>query len=791
MIRCAHVGINDAAFAFDRAYSYIVPEGLDVSAGRRVVVPFGRGDRRRIGIVLDTYESEDAEGMKEISSLIDSSDLLNEEQLSLLERIKDTAMCTYSEALRVLIPPGLGVDLSAEYRLGEEPGPDDCSQKARDLYFSALNAEDKKEQELILSSDKTCLKELTECGAVTVTDRTKQRIRDKTITMVRLTGKEKALSRKQQAVADILRSEGTLSVSEICYLAGCTVGVVKRLCTDGVAETYEAEPIPVQTERKDPADITLSAQQQKVYEGISQLIDKREPSAALLHGVTGSGKTLVYAKLIDHTLSIGRNVIVLIPEISLTPQTVSRFTGLFGDTVAVMHSGLTLSSRSAEYKRLRTGAARIAVGTRSAVFAPLENIGLIIIDEEGEHTYRSESNPRYSAKDIAAWRCLYNKALLLTGSATPSIESYYSSQCGRTKLFELSERYGGAGLPKVEIIDTAGLRTSLSERLVYEVKDRLRRGQQSILLLNRRGYHTYVTCTSCKETLTCPNCSIALTYHRKNNRLICHYCGYSQSFVPHCPKCGSDDMILTGTGTQKLEEEMAEHFPGARILRMDADTTLSRFAYEKQFNAFRRGEYDIMVGTQMIAKGLDFPLVTLVGVLNIDKALYAGDFRSFERTFSLITQVVGRSGRKLGGTALIQTANPDHYIINMAAAQDYKSFYSQEIAIRRSMIYPPFCDICIIGFSGIVDDDVEDAARKFCGILREEAAKREKMPLHVYDPAKCILERVNGRFRWRMIIKCRNNPAFRQLVGDVRRITSKMSEFRDISIYADMNGDIP
>ncbi len=787
---CARVGVNGTTFAFDREYSYCVPDSLDVRPGRRVVVPFGRGDRRRIGIVLGLYDSDDSD-LKEICSLIDEKPFLNDEQLKLLIRVKDTAMCTYFEALHALIPPGLGVDLSMEYKLCHTPVKGECSEKAYRLYMAAQNAEDKHEQELILSSDKSSTKELISFGFIEERDRTKQRIRDKTVTMVRLTGNEKALSKKQAAAVDILRHEGALSVKEICYLAGCTAAVIKRLCSDGICEIYEAEPEIVPVSEKDPETIVLSSEQQRVFDGIAALIDKEEPAAALLHGVTGSGKTLVYAKLIHHTLKLGRNVIVLIPEISLTPQTVSRFIGLFGETVAVMHSGLSLSARSDEYKRLACGAARIAVGTRSAVFAPLDNIGLIIVDEEGERTYRSESNPRYNAKEIAAQRCLYHKALFLCGSATPSVESYYAALNGRSHLFELSQRYGGAGLPEVEIVDTTGLRTTLSERLVLEMKERLKRGEQSILLLNRRGYHTYVTCTSCKETRTCPNCSIALTYHRKNGRLICHYCGYSEAFAPHCPKCGGTDMLLTGTGTQRLEEELAEYFPGARILRMDADTTYSRFSYEKQFKAFGNGEYDIMVGTQMIAKGLDFPKVTLVGVLNIDKALYAGDFRSYERTFSLITQVVGRSGRKLGGKALIQTSCPDHYIINLAAAQDYKSFYSQEEAIRRSMIYPPFCDICIIGFSGLVDDEVGKAARIFYDIMRKEAASREKMPLRFFEPSKCAVERINGKFRWRLIIKCRNNPPFRELVGDVRRAVSKLPEFRDIGIYADMNGDIP
>ncbi|MBQ5316374.1 MAG: primosomal protein N' [Oscillospiraceae bacterium] len=793
----AEVGVSGTAFAYDAAYTYSVPDGLDVRAGRRVVVPFGRGDRRRMGIVLRTFEGS-ADGAKEICALIDDGDFLNDEQQKLLIRLKDTAMCTYYEALRALIPPGLGVDIDNTYKLVKRPQKGGCSDRAYRLYMSAEEAEDADEQELILSSDSQGRGELLRLGCVEELTAAKQRIRDKTIAMVRLRDgcSGKKLTKKQSAAAEVLAREGAASVKELCYLAGCTQTVIKKMCADGVCEIYEEEYTerPQDSPGQSVSYIVLSPMQKKAYDGIAALINEKKPSAALLYGVTGSGKTLVFAKLIKHTLEIGRNVIVLIPEISLTPQTVGRFRTLFGETVAVMHSGLSLSQRSAEYKKLRDGVCRIAVGTRSAVFAPLDNVGLVIVDEEGERTYKSESNPRYNAKDIVAQRCLYHGGTMLLASATPSVESWYMAVNGRMHLFELTERYGSAALPDVQIVDTAGLRRDLSDELIHAVRDRLGRGEQSILLLNRRGFHTYVTCTSCRETLTCPNCSIALTYHKKNGRLICHYCGYSEEFTPHCPKCGGNELSLTGVGTQKLEAEIAEFFPDARVLRMDADTTMSRFAYEKQFSAFANGEYDIMVGTQMIAKGLDFPNVTLVGVLNIDRALFAGDFRSYERTFSLITQVVGRSGRSKGGSALIQTAIPDHYIISLAAAQDYKEFYHQESAVRKAMIYPPYCDICVIGFSGLDDEGTGKAARSFGELLEKAAAERladGKMPLRIYPASRCSVERINGRYRWRIIIKCRNNERFREMIGDVRRSASKLPVMKDISVYADMNGDIP
>ncbi|MDE6600088.1 MAG: primosomal protein N', partial [Oscillospiraceae bacterium] len=456
---------------------------------------------------------------------------------------------------------------------------------------------------------------------------------------------------------------------------------------------YEVLRTPDVAVKENAEDIILSEQQQRVYDGIASLIDEGKPCAALLYGVTGSGKTPVFAKLISHTLDLGKNVIMLIPEISLTPQVVQRFQNLFGDLVAIMHSSLSLTQRLNEYKRVKKGQARIVVGTRSAVFAPMENIGLFIIDEEGERTYKSESSPRYNAKEIAKKRCLTHGAVTLMASATPSIESYYYAQTGRYKLFTMPERYSQERLPVTEMVDLAvegfyGNSAVFSDKLVEEINYNLEKKEQTILLLNRRGYHTYISCADCKEPLVCPNCSIPMTYHRTNGRVLCHYCGHSEEMPSSCGKCGSAHLKMTGLGTQKVEDEVASLFPNARILRMDADTTYSRYAYERSFRAFENGEYDIMLGTQMIAKGLDFPNVTLVGVLSIDKALFAGDFRSYERTFSLITQVVGRCGRgDKQGRAIIQTYVPEHYVLNLAADQNYPAFYEQEISSRQALIY--------------------------------------------------------------------------------------------------------
>lgn len=801
------MGVSGTSFAFDQAYSYSVPEELADKAvcGSRVIVPFGRSDRRRVGIIIEVCpDTEDIGKLKAVSSVVDKTPIIGNEQLRLLLWLRETVFCTYYEAFRTLIPPGLGVSFVQKYRLSQKkPKKGELSEKAMGLYLSASETDDGGELAMMISEDGRSAAELMEKGFLEETDLAKQRVRDDTVSMVRLTPeyseRDIKLTPKQKAAAEVLLREGCASVRELCYMCGCTAQVVKNMVKSGAAELFDYEVLktPETAERDNVDDITLNRYQQNAFDGISHMIDEHKPASALLFGVTGSGKTPVFAKLIDHTLKSGRNVIMLIPEISLTPQTLNRFRRLFGETVAVLHSGLSLSMRSNEYKRVKSGQCRIVVGTRSAVFAPLDNIGLIIMDEEGERTYKSESSPRYHAKDAAAQRCLYHNAVLLTASATPSIESYYSAQKGRTKLFVMPERYSAdpnekAAMPKAEIIDMTGSGRVLSEALVNGINDNLRRGEQSILLLNRRGYHTFITCNECKEPVSCPNCSIPLTYHKVNNRLICHYCGYSQDYTDRCPKCGSSKLRLMGMGTQRLEDELAEFFPSAKILRMDADTTYSRYAYDKRFTAFGNGEYDIMVGTQMIAKGLDFPNVTLVGVLNADKSLYSGDFRSYERTFSLITQVVGRSGRgNSRGRAIIQTYAPDHYVINLAAQQNYTAFYEQEIAMRRALIYPPFCDICAVGFSGEDDGKTSAAADAFAEKIAERIKELpEKMPVRVLGPSKCVFEKINGKFRYRIIIKCRNNASFRSFISGIRTDTAKLPEFRGISVYIDMNGDI-
>ncbi len=508
--------------------------------------------------------------------------------------------------------------------------------------------------------------------------------------------------------------------------------------------------------------------------------------------MTGSGKTEVFLRVIRHVLDSGRGAIVLVPEISLTPQTAARFRRYFGEDVAVLHSSLSMSERMDEWKRIKNGKARIAVGTRSAVFAPVEHLGLIVMDEEQESSYKSEKSPRYHARDVARIRAAHHKALLLLASATPSIESYFRACQGKYTLVSLKKRYGNAKLPDVHILDmaTQGLTAvgdCLSTELAQELQAALDRGEQSILLLNRRGFHTLIKCAVCGTVAYCPNCSVALTYHSANGHFMCHYCGHGEPASSLCPQCGSKFRRFSGVGTQKVQEELEKLFPKARILRMDMDTTMARDSHERMLGDFAAGKYDIMIGTQMVAKGLDFPNVTLVGILSADASLYAQDYRSFERAFSLFTQVVGRSGRaEKPGRAFIQTFTPENPVIELAASQDYPAFYQEEIASRKIHLYPPFCDMMGIGFSGPDQKEVAQAARTFLEHLVESAKTGyPDMPLRVLGPCESQIARIAGKYRWRMVVKCVANARFRQFLREQVEWYCGQKEWKRVAVYID------
>lgn len=809
----AEIAVSGAAYSFDMLFSYSVPDKLSgsIACGCRVLVPFGKGNKRRIGVVMRLSEG-DTSKTKPVLSLVDSEPVISEELLELAVYLREHTFCTYFDAVRIMLPPAMSVTPQEKFSIPKKClAVDAISSEAAELMENLSMITSTRELNEIISNyiadnGRMLIDELCDAGALISNNVFRQAGGDASVKMVRLsdsfiTNPEAfTLTPKQKKVADLLLQYGASTVKEAAYMCGVTAEVVKRLCVNRAAEEYTAEILrhveDGSEQRIDPESIVLSEEQQSAHDAVLAKLFEKKTAAFLLHGVTGSGKTSVFEKLIHDTVKLRRQAMLLVPEIGLTPQVLTRFRSLFGERVAVIHSGLSMGQRLDEYKRIKRKDADIVIGTRSAVFAPLDDIGLIIIDEEGERSYKSDSSPRYSTHDIAKRRCAHHKAVLLLASATPMIESYYLAQRGVYRLLEMKNRFHSSPLPEVGIVDMTAERedgnsSEFSRRLTEEVSLNLRNGEQTILLLNRRGFHTIISCCDCCQPVYCPNCSVPLTYHKKNDKLMCHYCGYTGERVTVCPSCGSERLKSMGFGTQKLESEIEAMFPQARILRMDADTTFSRYSYEKSFSDFRNGEYDILVGTQMIGKGLDFPNVTLVGVLSIDKALYAGDFRSYERTFSLITQVVGRGGRgERRGRAVLQTFMPDHYVMNLAASQDYKGFYNEEIAIRRAMIFPPFCDMCIFGFSASDELSVKTGADAVIALMNDMLRRLEpKTPIRVLGPVKCSYGRINGKYRYRIIMKCKNTAEIRGFISALLVNASKLKEMKKVTLYADMNGD--
>lgn len=802
----ATVAVENAIYHFDHAFSYRIPQGMAAQAGCRVAVPFGRGNAKRQGIILSIGE-EETDGLKAVAELLDSEPVLNEEMLRLCGFMKSHCFCTYYDAVKAMLPAGINYRLSLEYAVSADLKDRfyDLPDEWRRIVSIIRSKNNKAEKHALLQelgyADASVLDEMEADGVLVKNDAALRRVGDKTIRMIRLSDDAETLlqgmklSQKQESVVELLSTVGCASVKEICYYTGVTTSVPDTLTRKGIAEYYDDEvfrmPKSAVSEKR---EITLTAEQQQAYDDLSALYRSDKAEVSLLYGITGSGKTSVFFKLIERAAADGKDVIVMVPEIALTPQMIAMFRAHFGEKVAVFHSALSLGERLDEYKRVSRGIAKIAVGTRSAIFAPFQNLGLIIMDEEQEHTYKSESKPRFNAKELAKFRCSYHKSLLLLSSATPSVETAYYANEGRYHKQLLTKRYGSATLPDVVIADmneelAVGNTGAFSNILLENIEENLNTAKQSILLLNRRGYNSYVTCNSCREPLTCPNCSISLTYHSANNRLMCHYCGYSVPYMTKCPTCGSHSLRLSGTGTQRAEVEIAEIFPQARILRMDTDTTMTRSSHEKKLTAFANGEYDILVGTQMVAKGLDFPNVTLVGVLNADHMLYLDDYRSFENTFSLLTQVVGRSGRgRDKGRAIIQTFTPENPIIALAARQDYDAFYAAEIAIRKAMLYPPFASICLVGFVGENAKLTEGAAFAFTKMMTEMLqTDYTDIPLRVLGPSQAAVFKVSNKYRFKLILKCRNDSRFREMLGRMLVQFSAVREYGGVTVYADMD----
>ena len=807
----ATVAVEGLVYHFDAPYSYKVPFELEPAAmpGCRVMVPFGNGNRKKQGLILSVkplFEADNSVKLKSIHSVIDDEPLFTEEMLSLVAWLKENTFCTLFEAAKSMLPAGIGLNYVVTY----------MAEKLDEEEYNKLSFDEKRvfdylkngckfvKQEKILSdlaipAESKILEKLVKKSVLITNVDTKRKTGDLTVKNVRLAISEadaedllSTLTPKQKSVVHLLIDIGGASVKEVCYFTGVTQAVISTLNKKGIVELFDSEIYRkprYDTTAKSKASPELTDSQQKAYNELLGKYNSNEGAAYLLYGVTGSGKTQVFLKLIEDVVNDGKGVIVMVPEIALTPQTLGIFYSHFGDSVAVFHSALSAGERIDEWKRVKRGDAKIAIGTRSAVFAPFSNLGLIVIDEEQEHTYKSEMSPRYHARDVARFRCAYNNALLVLASATPSVETYTNAVSGRYGFVKLDKRYGKAVLPEVVTIDVSDTKGAISNELYNALEECLNNNKQAILLMNRRGFNTFATCGACKTVLTCPNCSISLTYHSANRRLMCHYCGHSQAHTDVCPECGEKAVSYAGFGTQRIEEELESIFPNARVLRMDADTTMARYSYQDKLSAFANGEYDILLGTQMVAKGLDFPRVTLVGIISIDHQLYNDDFRSSERAFDLLTQVIGRSGRgDYEGKAYIQTVLPENEIIELSAAQDYESFYETESIIRKSMVYPPYCDICSITFSSEQQNKSYLCAKSFFSLLKDAVTGEfDDVKINVMGPVQPRVSKISNKYRNVITIKCKNNKRFRQMMSGLIVSYMKNSDNTSANITVDIN----
>ena len=811
----AKIAVSAANFAIDKPYSYRIPEAMTLLPGQRVMVPFGKGNRRCEGVVL-SVESGSEEKLKNVEQCLDESPLVSDTMLRLAAFIRERYFCTFYEAIRAMLPAGAWFQTKGSYRLTEDRSWQEKTLRkpgAREVLQLLLDLGGQAEDHILAAAveDTTVLDEaiayLLRKKWITAETEMLRRTSDKTEKIATLTSSvEEAMeyaSRRpksaamQKAVLELLCGVGTISVKELCYFTGASTATVNRLEKLGYL-TLSQRPVLRCREIK-PAQLdgplVLNPQQNDCYEGLCQQLYGQQPGVALLYGVTGSGKTAVYIKLIQSCLDDGGSAMLLVPEIALTPQLLGLMAAYFGDRVAVLHSSLGAGERYDQWKRVRSGDARVVIGTRSAVFAPCADLRLIILDEEQEHSYKSENNPRYSAKEVAIWRGAKEKALVLLGSATPSVESMYRAKSGAYRLYTLKKRYNGRPLPDVDIVDMRqelkeGNDLSFSYSLREAIMDTAADGKQAIILLNRRGNSRALVCVDCRETPECPRCSMPLTYHSANGRLMCHYCGHSEIVPNRCPQCGGP-MKQVGTGTQKAQQELEVLFPDMEIARMDADTVSAVNTHEKILDRFQKENIPVLIGTQMVAKGLNLPNVTLVGVLDSDLSLYSGGFRAAETTFNMLTQVVGRAGRgETGGRAIIQTLVPEHRVIELAAKQDYDGFYDLEIQLRKLQNNPPFGDLMTVTFLGQDEAAVLRGAVKFRDSLT--ACLKEPAYIHenctVLGPAPCAVPKINYNFRYRLTMRCLLTKQMRLLIAHLLRQFAKDKANRGVSAFADVNG---
>jgi primosomal protein N' (replication factor Y) len=813
----ANVAVSAANFAIDKPYDYLVPpEYTQIVAGMRVMVPFGRGNHIKEGIVLAVRVEEVARPLKSITAILDEGPVLDADSIQLALWMHDRYFCTVYDAVKAMLPTGLWFALQEEYQAVKSKeeayaaaGGSAIAIQVLDLLFAQGGRASFKTIRMAFgnASLSQVLHKLVQAGVLTIHANSSRNIKDRTVGVLRLShpaeeALQKAEARKKRApaqytVVQFLSRVPEATVREVHYFTGASMNTLTGMAKSGILtlEHRECFRRPDYGPQTEAVPVALNQAQASVFDGLRALCHSNTAAAALLYGVTGSGKTLVYLKLLQDTVARGKSAMLLVPEIALTPQLLQIVSTYFGSRIAVLHSSLRPSERYDEWKRIRAGDADVVVGTRSAVFAPLRNLGLIIMDEEQEYTYQSDQTPKYHTREIAKFRCVRAGALLLLGSATPSVESYYHAKRGTYHLFHLPLRYNEAQLPQVFIADMKqelrqGNGGTIGSVLQGELERNLTNGQQSILYLNRRGNSQMVTCGECGTAPSCPHCSVYLTYHSANGRLMCHHCGHSEPLSSACPACGGQ-VKFVGAGTQKVQEELEALFPGVEILRMDTDTVSAAGSHRSILERFANKKVPILIGTQMVAKGLDFASVTLVGVISADLSLYIDDFRASERTFSLLTQVVGRAGRgQMQGRAVIQTYTPEHEVILHAAKQDYDAFYRSEIALRQLRECPPFCDLFTLSFSGIHERRVMEACEHVQRGLQKTFA--QEAWLHhrpkLWGPAPAYLVKLNDRYRYRLVVACENKEPIRRLLAGVYRTfqTDKIS--KEISLSIEVNG---
>ncbi len=811
----AKIAVSAANFAIDKPYSYFYPEEMELMPGMRVTVPFGRSNRHTEGVVL-AVEPGRAEGLKPVAQPLDETPLLSATMLRLAAFLRERYFCTFYDAIRIMLPAGLWFQSQDTYALTEDRSWQEKPFRQPDarillqLLLDCGGQTDGKVLRSALPSEEVFDKAvgyLLKKKWITAQRDFLRRTGDKQEQMAALAvSAEEALeyaahrpksAAMQRSVLELMCTVGAAPIKEICYFTGAKPGTVRRLAEQGYLTLSQREVLRCREIRPETLDgpLILSQEQQAVYSGLSSQMELQTPGSALLYGVTGSGKTSVYIKLIQKTLDTGKQAILLVPEIALTPQLLGKMAAYFGDQVAVLHSSLPVTERYDQWKRVRSGDAKVVVGTRSAVFAPCSDLGLIILDEEQEHSYKSENTPRYHARDVALWRGVKENALVILGSATPSIETMFYAKSGIHTLYRIENRFGGRQLPQVEIVDMKeelklGNDLSLSLPLQNAIRDTEQAGKQAILFLNRRGNSRALVCVDCRESPECPRCNARLTYHSANERLMCHHCGFSQPAPDRCPSC-SGPMKRIGTGTQKVQQELESRFSDIRVERMDADTVSAANTHEMILERFRKERIPVLIGTQMVAKGLNLPDVTLVGVLDGDLGLYTGSYRAAENTFNMLTQVVGRAGRgDTAGRAMIQTFVPGHTVITLAAEQNYDGFYDLEIGMRRMQSCPPFGDLAEITITGQEERRVLHGAAKLKSslqqLLLEPAYQGETCT--VLGPAPCPVPKINYNFRYRLTLRCKMTRPLRLLLAHLLRQFSQDRENRGVSAFIDVNG---